>query len=156
VTEKDDEIRASTVPERLFNRLPKVLEIDEFSVNEEAMWIINKSEKLTKKYWAEYDEALKKEMVASVIAAIKLIHEEHCEVPYIKDYRYDAVKDVHVRDKLWDVYDLDEQVSGRKTSHFHFILASHNTHSPTIQPPHPHSGTPSWPAVSAPLHWASP
>ena len=78
VTEKDDRIRASQIPERLYERF----EGDSAPVyNEEeailqAQWVINTLPIFTSAYWNDYDELEKKDMMDSIVGLQKLILEE--------------------------------------------------------------------------------
>ena len=133
-TERDDEIRAKDVPERYFDMRtpfhgPKNLDdlTKEFSLMEEdeAAWMITRIPAVAAEHSAidsDYDMSMKidgegmeeiekkqRNIIVSIMLALRYVHCDKLEPELIKKYRQDTVTSRAVRENLYAVLDEDTE-----------------------------------------------
>jgi transcription elongation factor SPT6 len=119
-TDRDDEIRSKDAPERLFdwktpfhgasNSGDEITEEEE----EEAMWIMGRIPEIAAEYLsASRDlvemEEREKSITSSIAHALRFLHLEKLEPPFIKRYRKDVVTSPAVRENLYNIMDEDAE-----------------------------------------------
>ena len=122
-TERDDEIRIKDAPERFFEwKTPfhgpaedKEISTDE---EEEAMWIMNKIPAIAADFFSvpvlksgknpdEMMEQHQRDIMESIIYALRYMHREKLEPAFIKRYRQDYVTSNVVQENLYSIMDED-------------------------------------------------
>ena len=122
-TERDDEIRIRDAPERFFDwKTPfhgpaedKEISPDE---EEEAMWIVNKIPAVAAHFYSvpitksgkspvEMMEQHQRDILESIIYALRYMHREKLEPAFIKRYRQDYVTSNVVQENLYAIMDED-------------------------------------------------
>ena len=133
-TEKDDEIRMKDAPERFYDwstpfhgsTSEKITDDEE----EEAMWIMSRIAQVSDEFFSspvtadaapsEEDGMTKhqKSVLASIVHALRFMHQDKLEPAFIKRYRADIVSSAAVRDNLHEIMDQDdewERLSSKRT-----------------------------------------
>ena len=116
-TDRDDEIRATDVPERLFDDMehlanPNAPKTDDPITDEErahAMWMVNRIPDIK----AEYNSAepyVQETIIDSIVYAFRFMREpQYLEPPFIKRYRRDYVTSNAVKENLYTLFDEDKE-----------------------------------------------
>jgi transcription elongation factor SPT6 len=117
-TERDDEIRMKDIPERFFDwsipHQPPIDASEAFTVDEEeeAMWILGKVQEISVEVASgpvnEIDKRTK-DVVSSIVYALRYMHRDKFEPAFIKRYRADIVTSEAVRNNLYAILDEDAE-----------------------------------------------
>jgi transcription elongation factor SPT6 len=121
-TDRDDEIRQSDIPERLFDwKTPFHGSKDEGMTEDEraeAMWIVGRiPDIMTEFHAAALQEDRQNSVLESIANALRFMHRDKLEPAFIKRYRKDYVTSPAVQANLYDVMDEDgewERVLGAR------------------------------------------
>ncbi len=105
-TDRDDEIRATDLPERLqLREIPHRIP-DNDEIQQEARWIAS----LMKRRVGPRDALTEDNpIVAAVVRVLTFIRIQHLEVPFIVRHRADYFEPLLQPTDIWDIYDLDER-----------------------------------------------
>ncbi len=119
-TERDDEIRRSDIPERLFDWTTPFHGTDAGSATEEemeeAVWIMGRIPNIASEYFSangtESMDSMEKRqelILDSIVQALRLMHCEKLEPAFVKRYRADIVASPAVRENLYTILDEDAE-----------------------------------------------
>jgi hypothetical protein len=111
-TDRDDEIRQSDIPERLFDWKTPFHGSENEGMNEdertEAMWIVGRVPDIMAEFYAASMEMDRQNSILESIAnALRFMHRDKLEPAFIKRYRKDYVTSPAVQDNLYAVMDED-------------------------------------------------
>ncbi|KAI2503011.1 Death-like domain of SPT6 [Fragilaria crotonensis] len=117
-TERDDEIRMKDIPERFFDlsipHQPPIDASEAFTADEEeeAMWILGRVQEISVEVASgpvhEIDKRTK-DVVSSIVHALRYMHRDKFEPAFIKRYRGDIVTSEAVRNNLYAILDEDSE-----------------------------------------------
>lgn len=110
-TDRDDDIRQTDVPERMYDWKTSYNEDDSDEVRQtQAEWIVQRVPDVAAEFAAAKeaeDETQKKEILSSIIYALRFMHKDKLEPAFIKRYRKDDVTSPAVRENLYAIMDED-------------------------------------------------
>mmetsp|Transcript_9073 Transcript_9073/g.33463 ORF Transcript_9073/g.33463 Transcript_9073/m.33463 type:complete len:1362 (-) Transcript_9073:4213-8298(-) len=107
MTEGDDEIRETDIPERFQLRQGgRTVVTDE--LNREASWMLRQLySDLIPVHNPQDDQYI--QLHSQIVYVLKQIHMEHCDIPYITQYLKEYWSDRLTEDDLWKIYETDDK-----------------------------------------------